>query len=528
MKIPPRSLCSLPPGGRISRSGRPFPTENISPRSLRNMKKTLLVVAIAASIAGCTTTPTAPPAVELPAPTIDHLELSRWWTEFDEPALNALVDEALANSLDLQAAMARIDEARAQVKLASADLYPSLNLGVNASRSRVTQVGTNPLPPGFGPTGNDFRLGLDASYELDLWGKYRTATRAAQNDLLATEYARETVRTAVAAAVAQTYFGLIAADAQLQLLRDTLALREQTVTLQTDRAQAGVIGEYDLAQARAERDAVAADIATAERAASQFESALAVLTGRSPRDVFTPNVVREPSLAKLLTIPTVPAGLPSDVLARRPDVRQLEKSLVAASLRIDRARADYFPSVSLTGSLGSESGALRHLFSGPALIWSLGAGLVQPLLGLKAIEANVDAQTARRRELVVNYQQTVQSAFRDVHDALAANESTRRALVAQSARRENLQQAYDLSDLRYKAGYSPYLEVLDAQRQLLQAQTLSILAARDVRLALVDLAKALGGGWDYRNAVEPTAEDGSAQKPAASHDDRTSGTPDNG
>jgi outer membrane protein, multidrug efflux system len=514
MRIFPRSRCSLP-----SARALPRPSDGAA-----GSRKALLIFAIAASIAGCTTTPTAPPAVELPAATVDHLELSHWWTEFNEPALTALIDEALANNLDLQAAMARIETARAQVKLASADLYPSLNLGINASRSRVTEVGTNPLPPGFGATGNDFRLGLQASYEVDLWGKYRTATRAAQNDLLATEYARETVRTGVAAAVAQTYFGLSAADAQLQLLKDTLALREQTVTLQTDRAQAGVIGQYDLAQARAERDAVAADIATAQRAVSQFESALAVLTGRSPRDVFAPHVERESLLAKLLSVPTVPAGLPSDVLERRPDVRQLEKELVAASLRIDRARADYFPSLNLTGALGTESGALRHIASGPALIWSLGAGLVQPLIGLKAIEANVDAQTARRQELVVNYQQTVQAALKDVHDALAANESTRAALAAQTARRENLQQAYELSDLRYKSGYSPYLEVLDAQRQLLQAQTLSILAARDVRLALVDLAKALGGGWDYRNAVEPTAGDASVQKPAASREDATPGT----
>jgi multidrug efflux system outer membrane protein len=469
------------------------------------LRKTLLVVAIAAAIAGCTTTPTAPPVVELPAPTVDHLDLAHWWTSFDEPPLTALIDEALANSLDLQAAMARIETARAQVKLASADLYPSLNLGVNAGRSKATEVGTIPIPRGVASTANDFRAGLNASYEVDLWGKYRTATRAAQNDLLATEFARETVRTVVAAEVAQTYFGLIAADAQLQLLQDTLGLREQTVALQTDRAQAGVIGQYDLAQAKAERGAVAADIATAQRAVSQFESALAVLTGRSPRDVFTPHVVRAPPLAKLLTVPTVPAGLPSDVLERRPDVRQIEKELAAASLRIDRARADYFPSVSLTAGLGTESAALRNLFSGPALIWSLGAGLVQPLFGLKAIEANVDAQTARRQELVVGYRQTVQSAFKDVHDALAANTSTRAALAAQTTRRANLQQAYDLSDLRYKAGYSPYLEVLDAQRQLLQAQTLQILAARDVRLALVDLAKALGGGWDYEHAVEAPA-----------------------
>jgi len=470
-----------------------------------NMRKSFLVIAIAAAVAGCTTTPTAPPAVELPAATVDHLDLSHWWTEFDDSALTALVDEALANNLDLQVAIARIDVARAQVKLASADLYPSLSLGLNASRSKVSQVGGIPIPPGVHATTNNYQAALNASYEVDLWGKYRTATRAAQNDLLATEYARETVRTAVTAQVAQTYFGLVAADAQLALLKDTLALREQTVALQTDRAQAGVIGQYDLAQARAERDAVAADIATAQRAVDQFEAALAVITGRSPRDVFTPSVVRQPSLAKLLAVPTVPAGVPSDVLERRPDVRQIEKELVAASLRIDRARADYFPSLTLTGQLGSESIELHRIASGPALIWSIGAGLVQPLLNFKGIEANVDTQTARREELVANYRQTVQSAFRDVHDALAANETTRAALAAQASRRENLQQAYELSDMRYKAGYSPYLEVLDAQRQLLQAQTLSILAARDARLALVDLAKALGGGWDYQEAVEPTA-----------------------
>ena len=419
-----------------------------------NIRTSVVAAAVAAALAACaTTTPTEPPKVELPAPTIQQLDLSHWWTSFDDPALTALVDEALANNLDLQVAMARIDAARAQVRLARADLYPSVDLGVNASRSKVTEVGTVPIPRGVSPTGNDFRIGLTAAYEIDLWGKYRTATRAAQNDLLATQYARETVRTAVAAQVARTYFDLIAADAQLQLLKDTLALREQTVSLQTDRAQAGVIGQYDLAQAKAERDAVRADIAVAQRAVSQYESALAVVVGRSPREVFHPSVVREPSLTKLLAVPTVPAGLPSGILERRPDLRQLERELAAASLRIDRARADYLPSLNLTGTLGTESAALRQLLSGPSLIWSLGAGLAQPLFNLDRIGANVEAQTARREELVVNYRQTVQAAFKDVHDALAANETTRTALAAQTTRRDELQQAYELSDLRYKAGY---------------------------------------------------------------------------
>ena len=469
--------------------------------------RTLAIIALAALLGACATTKTstAPPAVDLPAPTVGDLPLERWWTSFDEPALTALVDEALANNLDLQAAIARVDQARAQVKLAEADLLPILSWGGDAQRNRATRVGTNPLPSGFSPLTTDYRLALSASYEVDLWGKFRTSTRAAQNDLLASEYARETVRTAVAAEVARAYFGLLAADAQLALLRDTLSLREETVKLQTDRAQAGVIGEYDLAQAKAERDAVAADIAVTQRAVSQLESALAALVGRSPREIFAPAVPREASLAKLLAVPSVPSGLPSTMLERRPDVRQLEKSIVAASLRVDRAHLDFLPSLTLTGALGTESGALQHLFTGPGFIWSAAAGLVQPLLITRSLEANVDIAVAQREQVVVSYRQTVQAAFKDAHDALSANETTRAALAAETSRRDNLQRAYELSDLRYKAGYSPYLEVLDAQRQLLQAQTLQILAARDVRLALVDLAKALGGGWEYKTAVEPQA-----------------------
>ena len=170
---------------------------------------------------------------------------------------------------------------------------------------------------------------------------------------------------------------------------------------------------------------------------------------------------------------------------------------------IDVARADYFPSISLTGLLGGEAGALRNIFSGGAFIWSIGAAIAQPIIGFKAIEANVEQKTAARNELTVAYTKTVQSAFHDVHDALSANETTRAALAAQTERKDKLQQVLELSDLRYRSGYSPYLEVLDSQRQLLQAQTLQIVAARNVRLAVIDIAKALGGGWDYQNAVQP-------------------------
>ena len=459
-------------------------------------------VALTLALAGCQTTSTAPPPVELPAPTLSQLPaVERWWTYFDDPALTRLVEEAFANNLDLRLAMARVELARSNVLLAQSDLYPSINLDVGVSRSRITEVGSQPIS-GIDATSTNHRVGIVASYELDVWGKYRASTAAAQRQLLASEYARETVRTAIAAEVGRAYFSLLAADAELKLLRDTLGLREESVTLQRDRFEGGVVGALDLRQAESERAAVVANVATAQRAVGLLESALATLVGRSPREVFTPTVARDEDARRLLDVPEIAAGLPAGLLERRPDVRRVEAELAAASLRIDVARADYFPTISLTGLLGSESAALKNLFSGPATIWSIGAGLLQPLVGLKAIEANVDAQTARRNETMVVYVQTVQSAFRETHDALVANRTFREALAAQTLRRDALAEALELADLRYKSGYSGYLEVLDSQRQLLQAETLRITAARDARIALVDLSRALGGGWSPESVAE--------------------------
>ena len=462
---------------------------------------------LAATCAGCALqpapTPTAPPPLDLPSGSADSASapvLARWWTAFGDPTLDKLVDEALANNLDVRAAIARVDQARAQVRIAERDLYPSVDVRAGASRSRATEAGAFPQP-GVPSVTSDFRVALQASYELDLWGKFRTSTRVAQAELAASQYARETVGTVVAADTARFYFNLLAADAQLAVLEETLQTRMKSVELQTDRMQAGLIGDYELGTAIAERAAVEADIALARRAIVEFESALAVLLGRSPREVFTPELKRNVTATWASAIPSIPAGLPSDLLARRPDIRQSEAQLAAASLRVDVARADYFPAISLTGALGHQAAALRNLVSAPALIWSIGASLAQPLLGLKAVEANVEAQRAARNERVVAYVKTVQSAFHDAHDALSANDTTRAALAAQTERRARLTQVLELSDMRYRAGYSPYLEVLDAQRQLLLAQTLQIIAARNVRLAVVDLAKALGGGWNADEAV---------------------------
>jgi len=457
-------------------------------------------LALAALAAGCAVTQPKPPEVDLPAaqaPTGAELRLlERWWLAFDDPALAALVDEALANNLDVASAFARIELARAQVLLAQSYLYPYGNLAVGASRSRISGVGSQPLPEGSPLISNNFSVSLELGYELDLWGRYRSGSLAARNELAASRYFRESVRAAVAADVASAYFRLRAADAELRLLEDTLKTREETVQLQRDRFDGGIIGEYDLKQAEAERSAVVADLARARQGIGLLEGALATLAGRSPREVWAPVVARADPSRPILSVPELPSGLPSGLMERRPDIRRAEALLAASELRIQQARAAYYPSISLTAGYGSESAALADLFTSPASIWRFGASLLQPLFGLKAIEANVQASEAARDQALVGYRQTVQAAFRDVHDALVVHRTAREILLAESARRDQLAAALEVAKLRYDAGRTSFLEVLDAQRQLLAAETLRIAAARDTQLAIVLFAKALGGGWE--------------------------------
>ena len=409
--------------------------------------------------------------------------------------LTALIDEANANNLDLRGALARIEAARALLLLSQSYLYPGMDLRGGAARSRSSQSTSQAIgQPAIGP-GNDFSLGVEMSYELDVWGKYRSGSLAATNDLAAARYYRETVRITVAADVANAYFRLRAADALAAVLEDTRKSRTDTVALQRDRFEGGIIGEYDLRQAEAELSAVVADIARVRQSIGVLESALATLTGRSPRAVFTPEIARGASIEAATGVPQLPSGLPSGLLERRPDIRRAEAELAASELRIQQARADYFPNLTLTGAYGTESAALSSLFTSPAAVWHFGLALVQPLLNLKAIESAVDAAIARRDGVTVQYQQTVQNAFREVHDALVTNRSAADVLAAETARRDQLRQALAVATLRYEAGRTSYLEVLDAQRTLLAAETLRIAAAREARLSIVDFAKSLGGGW---------------------------------
>jgi len=455
----------------------------------------LLALVLAGVLAACASTPPAPPRPDTPAGNAEVVISPRWWTAFADPALNALVDEALASNLDLALATARVDEARAQLAIARSFLFPEVSLGAGGGRQQLSRT-TGPQPiPGGGDAFNSFGVGLNAAYEVDLWGRVRSGRNAAGELLAASAFDRDAITLSVAAEVARAYFTLVSADAELLVLRDTLATRDEAVELQRERYGAGVSSEFELRSAEAERATVVADIAIATRVQKTIASALATLLGRSPRDVYVPAIGRSDVARAAATVPPVPAGLPSDLLAQRPDVRRREAQLAAAHYRVDEARAQFFPSIVLTGAYGSESAALGSLFSGPAAVWALAAGLTQPIFAGGRIVAQTDEAKARRDQATVAYLQTVQTAFREAHDAFVAYSSARDGFAAQTERRDRLTEALALAELRYKSGYSPYLEVLDAQRGLLRAETDRIIAARELRSAIVDINKSLGGGW---------------------------------
>lgn len=460
-----------------------------------------LAALAAAVLAACSATPGPRPALELPqAEAAAPASVERWWTQFNDPQLNALVDEALANNLDLKIAVARIDEARAGLRLARSEFFPSLDANFSSNRSQRSQATDLRQGPPF--TSTTHNLGLSTAYEIDVFGRVRAGASAASRSLDAQRFDAIAVRTSLAAQVAATYFSLRTFDADLALTKATLVTRDENVRLQRRRADVGESSQYDLAQAEAERAVVAASVPQLEKAVAQTESALASLLGRGPRAVFAPVVARGNELEKFgASAPEVPAGLTSDLLARRPDVRRAEANLDASDARVAEARAQYYPRLTLTASYGGESAELSDLLKSPARVWSIAGGLVQPIIGLNRIGAQVDAATARRTQASLAYQQTVQAAFRDTHDALIAHRGARASFVAQDERRNKLADALRLAELRYKNGYSSYLEVLDAQRGLLAAERDRITALRDRQTAVVDLYKALGGGWSIQEAM---------------------------
>jgi multidrug efflux system outer membrane protein len=465
------------------------------------MRRSLAAVVFAALLAGCAKLPLyEKPAAELPGAWKDvpaqgeHVTGDRWWTVYKDPVLERLVEEGLVHNRDLAVAAARIEEARALLTIADAERSPSVGANVGADRSRSSGRSSMPLPPGTPLERSNYRATINASYELDLWGRLRGASDAARAELLATEAARQTIRTALVNQVVQSYYSLLALDMQVAVTQRTLEIRARDLGLQRKRYDAGLIADFNLRQLEAEVAAARAQLPVLQQRRTAEEVALVTLLGREPRAIVDDPMALAADQARLPPA-VVPEGLPSDLLLRRPDIVEAEQRLIAANARIGVARAALFPRISLTGFLGSESGSLGDLFSAPARIWQLAFGLAQPIFQGGRLQAEVEVVRARERQALAQYQKTLQTAFGEVREALSAQTRSREAFEAESQRVAALSETLRLARIRYDNGLSSQLEVLDAERNLLQAELNRIESLRSQRAAVADLARALGGGW---------------------------------
>jgi len=412
---------------------------------------------------------------------------ARWWQLYSDPLLDGLVGEALAANADLRLAAARVLEAEGVWREVRAALFPEVDGAFSYSNSRAS---TRVVPAPLAPLERPMYQGLaSTTFEADFWGRLSRASEAARASLLASEYGRDVVALTLAGTVAQTYFGLRSLDAQLKVLEQTIRSRSESLQLTRDRLNAGIASELDVHQAQGALSDALVQRRDTERQRALLERELGQLTGRLDLRLAAGDLFALP------VPPPPPAGLPSALLERRPDIRAAEQALAAANAQIGVARAALFPTVSLTGTLGAQSANLSNLFTGGAGIWSAGFALALPIFDAGRREARVDQAGARERQALAGYQKAIETGFKEVSEGLI---NVAQSTATEGDLQDRLQaarNALELSNLRYESGYSPFLEVLDAQRTANDAE-LAFVRNRQARLSFsVDLMKALGGGW---------------------------------
>jgi multidrug efflux system outer membrane protein len=477
---------------------------------------------VAALLAGCAMGPDYHrPSLDVPAqyrdvaPTTtgasgDALSLgdSGWWEVYADANLQALLATALENNFDVKIAVARIDEARAQLGSTRLTYLPQVSINAGAGRAKTSDYARL---PGTRRINNEEQVQILASYQVDLWGQLRRMNEAARANLLASQYAKRAVSVALVATVANAYFGLIALDSEIEITRRTVVSREKFVELTHAQHERGYATGLDVATAEAELAAARATAPDLERQIAQTEDQISVLLGSNPGQVtrarYGETVPEAP--------PRPPPGLPARLLERRPDVAQAEQGLVAANAEIGVAKAALFPNISLTGSDGSLSVPFGHLFTAPAAEWSVGVGMIQPLLSVQSNLYQVELADARKREALYQYQKTVQGAFQDVADALIAYQKIGEQQREQARQVDALRRARAIALARYRIGYASYFDVIQADRDLFTAELALSQAYANNLSALVHLYSALGGGWQERPDV--TATPVTPQLPAPSH-----------
>lgn len=439
--------------------------------------------------AGCArVAPSSPPQLAVPAdwrtnagPTVPISP--DWWQSFGDPVLLRLIDTAQRNNFDLRLAVARIAEFQAQVDIARAAELPTIGAGITAQRSRTLGALGSPIER------TTIQPQVQAAYEVDLFGRIAAQTEAARATLLATQAARDAVMLSVTASVATAYVQLRALDARLLLAQQTLLDRERALAIARSRYRSGYSSRLELAQAEAEYRATAQVVPQLRLAITRQEDALNLLLGNNPS-----NVPRGAPL-EALEAPPIPAGLPSDLLRRRPDIAQAEQTLVAVDASLAAARAQLLPSVQLTGAGGALGLGLGNLLASPIGIWSAGGSILAPLFQGGRLRAGVDVAASRRNQALIGYERSVRTAFAEVEDALAAIVRQREQIREIEAQRTALGEALRIAHNRYINGYASFLEELDAQRNLFSAEQTLLQLRADLLASEIALYRAMGGGW---------------------------------
>ena len=459
-------------------------------------------LAMLALLAGCAVGPNyVRPAVPAPpqfrgtdaAGDTQSLADTKWFDLFHDDALKQLVETALRQNFDLKIAAERVLEARAQLGVIQSARLPSVDATGGFNLNRGSRVGASPLaPPGVSLDTSYTQAGFSLGWELDVWGRVRRLNEAARAQYLASEEGRRGVVTTLIADVMSEYFQLRELDLELDIARQNRKVGEDNLRLTTVRKNRGAATGLDVHQAEQLLYTATAQIAATERAIAQTENALSLLLGENPGDI-----PRGQALEALKAPPQIPAGLPSGLLARRPDIRQAEQNLIAANAQIGVAKAQYFPQITLTGFLGGQSRALESLFTGPARQWTgTTPAFDLPIFNAGRIRASVRLTEAQQREMLVTYQKTIETAFREVSDALAGYRKTSEQRGQEELLLKALEETDRLSTLRYQGGLDSYLQVLDAERNRFQGElALAQLRQQEV-LSVVQLYRALGGGWE--------------------------------
>jgi len=422
---------------------------------------------------------------EAEQPAADSLAEQKWWELFQDQQLRNLVHTALQQNYDVRIAATRILEARAQVGIIRADGLPTISAGAQSFDQRSAR---QKFFPAFDTSAHQVDLSL--AWDLDFWGKYRRANESARATLLATEWAREAIISTLVSEVAAAYFQLRELDLQLEISRRTLASRQNSLQLTQVLAKGGGTSMLDVRQAEQLVFTAAETIPDLERRIEQQENFISTLLGNNPGPI-----ARGAKLTDQPHSPEVPAGLPSNLLERRPDIRQAEAQLVAANAQIGVAKAAYFPQISLTANGGFQSSALTSLFTGPAGLWSFGGSLAQPIFAGGRIRSGVRLSEARQQETLLIYQQTIQQAFRGVSDALVEYRKDREFREQQQQLALSAQDAAKLSEMRYRGGATSYLEVLTNETNYFDAELGLAQAQLNELLGLVSIYRNLGGGW---------------------------------